>query len=142
VLPVVEGRFGLIRVFRHAIRDYCWEVVRGFVDAGETPTTAALRELREEAGLDAAAGALTDLGVVAPEPGLLDARVRLFVAENCAPGRAMPGNEIGHGEMRYYTREALAEMIGRGEIVDPCTLVCCWRYLSPLAPGITPRAPA
>lgn len=35
VLPVCEGQVGLIKVYRHPIRAYSWEVPRGFLDEGE-----------------------------------------------------------------------------------------------------------
>jgi 8-oxo-dGTP pyrophosphatase MutT (NUDIX family) len=133
VLPVLENKFGLIRVFRHSLGDYCWEVVRGFVDQGETPLVAALRELREEAALVAPAGSLRNLGALAPEPGVLEVRIRLFAAEGCARDVGSHCNEMGHREMKYFTRDALAGMIDHGEIMDPCTLVCCYRYLGVLS---------
>ncbi len=128
VLPVMDGRFGLIRVYRHSIGAYGWEVPRGFVDQTETPAAAAQRELAEETGL-VAAGPLRDLGALAPEPGVLAARVRLFAAEACARGRAVTGEEMGHGDLQFFSRQELAGLLDRGEIVDPCTLVCCYKYL-------------
>ena len=32
VLPVVKNRYALLRIYRHAIQDYSWEVPRGFVE--------------------------------------------------------------------------------------------------------------
>jgi ADP-ribose pyrophosphatase len=129
VLPVREGRFGLIRIYRHSIGAHGWEVPRGFVDQGETPAAAALRELAEETGLATDSGALRDLGALAPEPGVLSARVRLFAAERCSGGATAVREEMGHGELRFFTRTELTGMLGNGEILDPCTLVCCYRYL-------------
>ena len=129
VLPVLENKFGLIRIYRHSLGKHGWEIPRGFVDEAETAATAALRELAEETGLVAAAGSLRDLGMLAPEPGVLEARVRLFVAEDCAQGSTAHGNEMGHRETKYFTRDEFAGLADRGEIMDPCTLVCCYRYL-------------
>lgn len=130
VLPVLENKIGLIRIYRHSLGKHGWEVARGFVDEAETAATAARRELAEETGLVAAPGSLRDLGTLAPEPGVLDARVRLFAAEGCTPGNGAQRNEIGHGEMKYFARDVLMEMMQRSEIIDPCTLVCCYRYLN------------
>ena len=51
VLPVLsDGRILLIQQYRHATRQYLWELVAGRIDAGETPQAAAARELIEETG--------------------------------------------------------------------------------------------
>jgi len=129
VLPVLGKKFGLIRIYRHSLGKHGWEVARGFVDEAETAATAALRELAEETGLVAASGSLRDLGTLAPEPGVLEARVRLFAAEGCARGQETPGSEMGHREVKYFTRQELIALIEGGEVMDPCTLVCCYKYL-------------
>src|SRR3954468_17631321 len=36
VLPIVGGRLGLLRVYRHAVRRLMWELPRGFVEPGES----------------------------------------------------------------------------------------------------------
>src|SRR5438270_7278090 len=51
VLPVLpDGRIVLIRQYRHATRQFLWELVAGRMDAGEMPREAAARELIEETG--------------------------------------------------------------------------------------------
>lgn len=130
VLPIVEGKIGLIRAYRHPFGDYLWEIARGFVDAKETPIAAALRELREETGLSATEQSLKSLGALAPEPGVLDARILLFAAENCARSAGAVESDIGHQEIRYFTPAGLAGLIERGEVLDPCTLVAGLKYLS------------
>jgi ADP-ribose pyrophosphatase len=42
----------LLHQFRYPVNDYVYEVPAGLVDEGETPEQAALREMREETGLD------------------------------------------------------------------------------------------
>jgi putative (di)nucleoside polyphosphate hydrolase len=47
----------------HATGRSHWDIPKGVSDPGETPLQAALRELREEAGLVLPSGAVRDLGV-------------------------------------------------------------------------------
>lgn len=53
----------------HATRSPRWDIPKGLAEPGETPCQAALRELQEETGLRAPAGALRDLGRHAYRPG-------------------------------------------------------------------------
>jgi len=133
VLPVVDGKLGLIRIYRHPVGEHSWEVVRGFLDRAEAPAAAALRELREETGLMAEHGSLRDLGVIAPEAGVLDVRIRLFAAEHCVPGHKEASNEMGHLGMKLFAPHEVPALVGSGEVTDPCTLVCCYKYLAALA---------
>ncbi len=127
VLPVLDGRLGLIRIYRHPLREYCWEIVRGFVDRLESPEAAALRELKEETGLATSAAAMRDLGMIAPEAGVLDVRIQLFAAENCTRTGGTHG-EMGHREIRYCGQDEVRDLIRHGDVIDPCTLVTCYRY--------------
>lgn len=129
VLALAANGFGLIRIYRHPLGEYSWEVVRGFVDPAETPVQAALRELQEEAGLVTEERLLKSFGTIAPEPAVLDARIQLFAASGCTQGPAASTTELGHREVRFFARDELAGLIDRGEIQDPCTLVLCLKYL-------------
>jgi ADP-ribose pyrophosphatase len=130
VLPMIDGRHGLIRVYRHALGRWLWEVPRGFVDAGESAEQAAARELLEETGYQVAAGDLEDLGAMAPEPGVIAGRVRLFGAPvDSTAGRQAVQPEIGHGSLAFLAFDELAQSIARGEIEDGCTLAIVLRVL-------------
>src|SRR5499433_4519254 len=51
VLPVLsDGRIVLVRQYRHACRQYMWELVAGRMENGENPKKGAERELLEETG--------------------------------------------------------------------------------------------
>lgn len=46
------GKIVMIRQYRYPVGDYLYELPAGLVDAGETPQEAAVREIKEETGLE------------------------------------------------------------------------------------------
>lgn len=139
VLPDLGGRIGLIRVHRHPQGRSSWEIVRGFIDEGETHDQAALRELAEETGLEAGAAQLADLGVVAPDAGVIRARIHLFAARAAQPAQRPRAAELGHGEVVFREPGEVLRMIERGEVEDACSVVAILRYAGGLR---IPRADA
>src|SRR5213594_3329075 len=89
VLPLLaDGRILLIRQYRHATRQYLWELVAGRIDAGETPKQGAARELAEETGYRAKR--LKTFLDVFPTPGFLEERMWILLADGLTPGEANP----------------------------------------------------
>lgn len=128
VLPILDGQFGLLKVYRYPVEDFVWEVPRGFVDASEDDVTAAVRELQEETGLTCEVADMVDLGIVTPEPGIIAARTHLYAATRCRWGSAHKEGEMGHKEFRLLNREAVEDM-ARDAITDTTTLTAWYRYL-------------
>lgn len=133
VLPIVDGKIGLLRIYRHAIQSYLWEIPRGFVDPGESDRTSALRELEEETGLACADADLESLGLVAPEPGILAGRAHLFVARRCRTIKPFSGEEFGHREFRLFELEQVLDLYALSEIQDSTTLSAYFLYRNGLA---------
>jgi len=116
VLPVLDdGRVVLIRQYRHATRQYLWELVAGRIDAGETPKRAAARELLEETGYRAKRfSVFLD---VFPTPGFVEERMFILLAERLTAGKAQP-EEDEKIEARAYSMKELKQMIHRGKLRD------------------------
>ena len=128
VLPEVDGKLGLLRVHRHPLNALSWEMPRGFIDHGESAIDAAQRELTEETGLTVEPGQLVPLAMLAPEPGVLNARVQMFAALKCAGVGDSQRGEPGHREYRLFSLAEVEELIESNEINDPCTLVGFYRF--------------
>lgn len=127
ILPIVDGRVGLVQIYRPAIRAYSWEIPHGFVDEGEDNETSALRELLEETGLTADTKSFTSLGFITPDAGVLAARVQLYVAEIGSLPIQRKG-ELGLREFRLFHPQEIEVMIGRSEIQDTFTLAAWCKY--------------
>ena len=116
VLPVLEdGRVVLIRQYRHATRQYMWELVAGRMDPGETPKGGAARELLEETGYRAKRfSVFLD---VFPTPGFVEERMFILLAEGLKAGKAQP-EEDEKIRVRAYRLKELKDMIRRGKLRD------------------------
>jgi ADP-ribose pyrophosphatase len=116
VLPVLpDGRIILIRQYRHATRQFLWELVAGRIDHGENPRQAAARELIEETGYRAKRFRI--FLDVFPTPGFLEERMYILLAEEITLGEAEPEDDE-QITARAFKRRELESMIRRGKLRD------------------------
>lgn len=128
VIPVdASGAVLLLRNWRHALPGYFWEAAKGFIDAGETAETAALRELTEETGCVCPPGRLVPLGTLAQEPSTLKARVALFAALDCRRQPRPDHQEPGLGTPHAFPPAEAFRMAAEGTIEDAVTVVALLR---------------
>lgn len=128
VLPIVNDRLVLLRMYRHPVATTGLEVSRGFIDQGETPAQAALRELREETGLACRPQDLISLGTCTPEAGVLRARMALFVATGCRPaGGDRDTAELGLGDTVSFSRDEARALLSQMTIEDATTVIALHR---------------
>ena len=131
VLPVLtDGRILLIRQYRHATRQFLWELVAGRMEPGESPRRAAARELIEETGYRARRfRVFLD---VFPTPGFLEERMYILLAQKLTSGDARP--EIDEKIIsRAFTCNQLKHMIRHGKLRDAKTIAGLLYYFSFLA---------
>jgi ADP-ribose pyrophosphatase len=120
IVPLdANGEVVLIRQYRHALKQYIWEIPAGTLDPGEPVDTCARRELVEETGL--AASDWEPLGDVTPVPGYSDERVHLFLARGLTPAQQSLDADEVLAVHRMPLGDAL-QMIERGEIRDAKTI--------------------
>ena len=128
VLPVLpDGRIVMIRQYRHATRQYLWELVAGRKEPEETPKQGAARELLEETGYRAKRfKVFLD---VFPTPGFLEERMYLLLAEGLTAGEAQP-EEDEKIEVRPFKLKALKQMIKSGRLRDAKSIAGILYYLT------------
>lgn len=139
ILPVYKDTVVLLRTYRHAIRRTILEVPRGFVDVGERPYEAAIRELAEETGLVCSTGRLIALGTCSPEAGVIAARVALFAALDCEAGTRTDEMEMGLGTCVSFSLQEAEGLLHKMALEDLTTALCLHRYfLNGFVPGSQP----
>jgi len=128
VLPVLpDGRIVMVRQYRHATRQYLWELVAGRKEPEETPKQGAARELLEETGYSAKRyKVFLD---VFPTPGFLEERMYLLLAEGLTAGEAQP-EEDEKIEVRAFQLKALKQMIKSGRMRDAKSIAGILYYLT------------
>ena len=128
VLPVLpDGRIVMIRQYRHATRQYLWELVAGRKEPEETPKQGAARELLEETGYRAKRfKVFMDFF---PTPGFLEERMYLLLAEGLTAGEAQP-EEDEKIEVRPFRLKELKQMIKSGRLRDAKSIAGILFYLT------------
>jgi ADP-ribose pyrophosphatase len=118
VMPILaDGRIVVMRHFRHASREWLWEVPRGFADAGASGVDTARRELREELNLDAESFEV--IGWVDEES---DQKVAIVLARVATTDDLSADADEGIGEVRAVEVAEFEAMMRSGEICDAFTL--------------------
>jgi ADP-ribose pyrophosphatase len=128
VLP--DRRILLIRQYRHAARQFLWELVAGRIDPGESVRQAAARELIEETGYRAKR--LRVFLDLFPTPGFLEERMYILLAQGLTPGEAEPEDDEKI-VAKAYTRAELQKMIQRGVLRDAKSIAGLLYYFRFLA---------
>ena len=120
MVPMLNQReVVLIKQYRHALREFIWEIPAGTLDPRETPVQCAKRELIEEIGYSA--NDWRQLGTITPLPGYTDERIHIFLASELKPAK----QDLDADEMLNVHKMELnkaLEMILSGEIQDGKTI--------------------
>ena len=116
IIPMFnDSRILLLKQYRHALREYIWEIPAGTIDPQESVINCAKRELIEETGYSA--DQWQKLGEITPVPGYSDEKIHIYLATDLQPaGQDLDRDEIINVHEVDY-REAI-EMIKTGKIQD------------------------
>ena len=114
-----EARILLERQYRHAAQSMMWELPAGRIDDGETPLTAAKRELLEETGYRARQWKRILHFYVSP--GFLDETMTIYLASGLKAGTAQPEADEKIA-VRFFGLSEAKEMALQGRIRDAKTI--------------------
>jgi len=114
----------LIRQYRYAAGGWIWELPAGVRDEGEAPKLTAVRELKEEVGVEARSWHA--LGSLLSTPGFCDERLHIYLARELTLGEhAREADEFI--ETHWLPLAKALEMAVSGEIEDAKTIVGLFR---------------
>jgi ADP-ribose pyrophosphatase len=116
-----EGRWLLVRQYRHAAGRWLLEVPAGTLEVGEAPETTAARELREETGF--AADQLERLGGTWMAPGFCSEFIHFFLATGLRPAPLPQDEDEDLSDPVALTLDEVWAAIESGEIEDAKTVV-------------------
>jgi ADP-ribose diphosphatase len=105
----------LVREYAAGVHRYELGLVKGRIDAGETPEQAADRELKEEAGYGARS--LLRLRALSLAPTYMSHQTHVVLARDLYPER-LPGDEPEELEVVPWRLDALHELILRDEFSE------------------------
>jgi ADP-ribose pyrophosphatase len=123
IMPKLGDHIVLIRIFRHATRDWAYEFPGGRISPGEDRDVTALHELVEEIG--AVRPKLQKLGVVHPYPAFSGSCIHLYMATIEDFGR--PQIAEGIVSIDKVSPARLLEMVDNGEILDAAAIACIFK---------------
>lgn len=116
VLPVLpDGKIALNLNFRHATRSWEYELPRGCINKGEQPYDAAVREAREETGMELAD--VQFVGMMAPDSGLTNTIVPVFIAKVVAKNQAAPEDSEAISDIVAFTVDEIREGYHKGYLM-------------------------
>lgn len=122
VVVTSDKKILLQKEYRYIIGEYSWEIQGGGVDEHESLADAALRELREETGIEAPL--IEKIGVFYPLNSFNTEQVTLFLARTdvrANPVHAQTEVSEGISEYKYVAFDEALSMIDAGEIIDALT---------------------
>ncbi len=116
VVPMLdEETVLLVREYAAGTHRYELGLVKGRIDAGESPVEAANRELQEEAGY--AARTLTHLRALTLAPTYMSHQTQLILARDLYPQR-LPGDEPEPLDVVPWKIDALHELVLREDFSE------------------------
>jgi len=120
-----DNQIYLVGQYRYPLNQYSWEIPEGGTDGQEAPLVAIKRELKEEAGLEAAHWEQLG-GEIHLSNCISSERAFLYLARGLTECASAPEHTEVLQVRRMPFRECLT-MVERGEITDGMTIIAVLR---------------
>ena len=135
IIPLTsDGKVVMVRQYRHGAGEVTLEIPGGLVEEGDTPETAAIRELVEETGYTA--GKVIPLGNVQPNPAIQNNRCYSFIARDVHLTREQSQDEKEDIEVVLRPLSEIPSAIRNGEITHALVLAAFYRFYMEYQPDI------
>ncbi|WP_051340163.1 NUDIX hydrolase [Azospirillum halopraeferens] len=129
VPETADGRFVVLRQYKHGARRVNVNFPAGTLDAGETPLACARRELLEETGCEAEAW--TDLGAYATMGNLRGNLCHLFLARGCRTVAEPDSGDLEEMRVETMTRGELLAAVAAGDFAIASQVAALGAALNP-----------
>ena len=127
IIPITAaGELVMVRQFRHGLDGFTVETPGGMVDPGETPASAAGRELLEETGYRATE--IVPLGGVNPNPALFGNILHVFLGRDAVKVADVRNESTEETHVELVPRAELAALIRGGQVNHALVLAAFHLY--------------
>ena len=123
-----DGRFVLVRQYRHGTRRTSFEICAGVVENGETPLDAAQRELSEETGYGG--GQWRELMTLSPNASTCNNLTHCYVAEGVRRIGEQHLDATEDIEIHLRTAQEVRTMLEQGCFLQALMAAPLWRYFA------------
>lgn len=121
-----EGKFVIEEQYRHGLQQLCFELCAGIVDEGETPLTAAQRELLEETGYSG--GNWKEFGMSVPNASGSTTKCYHFLATDVEYNQTPNPEQTEDIKIHIVSESDIKTMMKDGRIIESVMLTPLWKY--------------
>lgn len=126
IAVTTEGRYVMVRQYRHGLDTMQTELCAGVVENDETPEQAARRELAEETGYTGGKWSLQC--VISGNPSTTNNLTYCFLAEGVELTEAQHLDATEVVQVLTYSRDELLELMKSDQMKQSLMLASLWRY--------------
>jgi ADP-ribose pyrophosphatase len=129
IVPITQtGKIVLVRNFRHGLRDWTWEMVKGFGIEELAPVDCAAKELQEETGF--VAEQWKELRALNSE-GLI---LHLYLAQNLSESESNQEVEECISDIGHFDKTAARDLMLSDDCSDPLTMAMLAMFTGDMLP--------